>query len=64
MTSSKLQIHALGEACTKFLEAQLDPCNCIGMQSFAEAHALTDLFNKASEMITDKFADVVVVRML
>ncbi|XP_002129210.2 kelch-like protein 24a [Ciona intestinalis] len=54
------QILPLGEACTRFLEAQLDPCNCIGMREFAEAHALSTLFTTASEMIMEKFADVVV----
>uniref|UniRef100_H2YWD3 BTB domain-containing protein n=1 Tax=Ciona savignyi TaxID=51511 RepID=H2YWD3_CIOSA len=54
------QILPLGEACTRFLEAQLDPCNCIGMREFAEAHALSALFSTASEMIMEKFADVVV----
>nr|CAB3259972.1 kelch-like protein 24 [Phallusia mammillata] len=58
--SNLFQITSLGEACTKFLEAQLDPCNCIGMREFAEAHALSELFKKASELIMDKFADVVV----
>ena len=57
------QIHALGDACTRFLEAQLDPCNCIGMSEFAETHSLSDLFSKASKMIMHKFADVVVVRL-
>ena len=62
-SSSFAQIIPLGEACTRFLEAQLDPCNCIGMREFAEAHVLGELFKVASTMIMDKFADIVVVRL-
>ncbi|CAK8673497.1 unnamed protein product [Clavelina lepadiformis] len=58
--SNLFQIIPLGEACTRFLEAQLDPCNCIGMREFAEAHVLGELFKVASTMIMDKFADIVV----
>lgn len=53
------QIIPLADACTRFLESQLDPCNCIGMKEFAEAHSLTELFRKASAMIIQRFADVV-----
>lgn len=53
------QITALSGACTKFLETQLDPCNCIGMKSFAEAHSLTTLFKRASSMIFERFSEVV-----
>jgi len=31
------------------------------MREFAETHSLSDLFSKASKMIMQKFADVVVV---
>lgn len=42
-TSSLFQIGALRDACAKFLEDQLDPCNCLGMQRFAEVHSLKQL---------------------
>lgn len=57
--SNLFQITPLTEASTKFLEAQLDPCNCIGMREFAAAHCLSILYSKATDMINEKFASVV-----
>ncbi|XP_039266429.1 kelch-like protein 24 isoform X2 [Styela clava] len=59
INSECVKIIPLAEACTRFLESQLDPCNCIGMKDFAETHSLTDLFRKSSAMIMKNFADVV-----
>lgn len=57
-TSSLFQIAALRDACAKFLEDQLDPCNCLGMQRFAEAHSLKQLASRCRTYAMQNFLDV------
>lgn len=47
------------EACSEFLEKQLDPANCLGIHMFAENHGCESL-RAASSLYTHKhFEDVV-----
>lgn len=57
-TSSLFQIGTLRDACAKFLEDQLDPCNCLGIQRFADAHSLKQLANRCRNYALQSFADV------
>lgn len=57
-TSSLFQIGTLRDACAKFLEDQLDPCNCVGIQRFADAHSLKQLASRCRNYALQSFADV------
>ena len=41
------------EACSEFLEKQLDPTNCLGIRIFAENHSC-DSLQKAAQAYTHK----------
>lgn len=47
------------QACSEFLEKQLDPSNCLGIRSFAENHHC-DLLQQAAELYTFKYFDDVI----
>jgi kelch-like protein 19 len=47
------------EACSVFLEHQLDPSNCIGIADFAAEHGCMDLENKARQFILKHFCEVI-----
>ena len=47
------------QACSEFLEKQLDPSNCLGIRIFAENHCCESL-QKAAEMYTYKFFEEVI----
>ena len=53
------QIDLLKTKCTEFMFHQLDPCNCLGMKAFADAHGLVKLGVAAENMILEKFMDLV-----
>lgn len=57
-TSNLFQIYTLRDACAKFLEDQLDPCNCLGIQSFADAHCLNHLASRCRTYALNNFAEV------
>lgn len=57
-TASLFQISALRDACAKFLEEQLDPCNCLGIQRFADTHSLKMLYTKCKNFASQTFAEV------
>ncbi|KAG7268174.1 hypothetical protein CRUP_025418 [Coryphaenoides rupestris] len=57
-TSSLFQIVTLRDACAKFLEEQLDPCNCLGIQRFADAHALKQLASRCRVYALANFAEL------
>ncbi|XP_062843414.1 kelch-like protein 24a [Trichomycterus rosablanca] len=57
-TSNLFQISVLRDACAKFLEDQLDPCNCLGMQSFADAHSLKQLAGRCRVYALQNFTEV------
>uniref|UniRef100_A0A8C4ZEA6 Kelch-like family member 24a n=1 Tax=Gadus morhua TaxID=8049 RepID=A0A8C4ZEA6_GADMO len=57
-TSSLFQIATLRDACAKFLEDQLDPCNCLGIQRFADDHALKHLASRCRVYALANFAEV------
>ncbi|XP_016385439.1 kelch-like protein 24 [Sinocyclocheilus rhinocerous] len=57
-TSSLFQITTLRDACAKFLEEQLDPCNCLGIQRFADAHSLKQLASRCRAFALLNFPEV------
>lgn len=57
-TSNLFQITTLRDACAKFLEDQLDPCNCLGIQRFADAHSLKQLASRCRTYALANFSEV------
>lgn len=53
-----LQMPHIIEACTTFLEHQLDPSNCIGIRSFAHQFNCLELERRANRFLLKKFSDV------
>lgn len=53
-----LQIREVTEACARYLEGQLDPCNCIGIFRFSGQHSLRKLQHKAEAYIYEHFEKV------
>lgn len=51
-----LQLNGVKQACSEFLEKQLDPSNCLGIRLFAENHHC-DLLQQAAELYTFKYFD-------
>ena len=49
-------LHFIGvkQACSEFLEKQLDPSNCLGIRIFAENHGCESL-RQAAELYTFKY---------
>ncbi|XP_028822781.1 kelch-like protein 24, partial [Denticeps clupeoides] len=58
-TSSLFQILTLRDACAKFLEEQLDPCNCLGFRRFANTHCLNQLSNSCRTYALQNFEEVI-----
>jgi kelch-like protein 19 len=46
------------DACSSFLERQLDPSNAIGIATYAQQHGCEDLFWKAQHFIERYFTQV------
>ena len=44
-----LEVLPVRDACCRFLERHMDETNCLGIHCFAEAHACTDLQQKAKD---------------
>lgn len=57
-TANLFQIATLRDACAKFLEDQLDPCNCIGIQRFADTHSLKQLASRCKSYALANFSEV------
>ncbi len=53
-----LEILPVRDACCQFMEKNMDESNCLGIHCFAEAHACTDLQEKAKEFTLHFFPDV------
>ncbi|XP_021940752.1 kelch-like protein 17 isoform X3 [Zootermopsis nevadensis] len=56
--SSLLQISSVREACCKFLMRQLHPSNCLGIRSFADAHACKELHRRSHRFALQNFQEV------
>ena len=54
-----LQLVAVRDACSGFLQSQLDPTNCLGIEAFADLHACPDLKMAAHMYAQRHFVDVV-----
>ena len=53
-----MQLAEIQEACCEFLKKQLDPINCLGIRSFADTHACSDLLRVADIFSHHNFQDV------
>ncbi|GFR77091.1 kelch-like ech-associated protein [Elysia marginata] len=53
-----LQMRHVIEACTVYLEQQLDQSNCLGIMEFARAHDCMELEAKARRFVHQHFCDV------
>jgi hypothetical protein len=58
-TSNQLQLNIVKEACSQFIESQLDLSNCLGILQFAEGHFCPVLQNHAEAFIEEYFSDIV-----
>ena len=47
------------QACSEFLQKQLDPSNCLGIRTFAESHHC-EMLQQAAELYTFKFFEDVI----
>ena len=54
-----LQMANLRDACCEFLEAQLEPGNCLGIRSFADVHGCGELARRTDRFICQRFVEVV-----
>ncbi|KAK2158059.1 hypothetical protein LSH36_178g05055 [Paralvinella palmiformis] len=54
-----LQLTGVKQACSEFLEKQLDPSNCLGIRIFAENHGCESLQNAAESYTYKFFEDVI-----
>ncbi|GFN95204.1 kelch-like ech-associated protein 1 isoform x1, partial [Plakobranchus ocellatus] len=57
--ATMFQMNHVVEACTVFLEHQLDPSNCIGIADFASEHGCSELEEKARRYIRNHFCQVI-----
>ena len=53
-----MQVSNVIDACSVFLERQLDPTNAIGIANFAEQHGCHDLYHKANQFIVQHFNQI------
>ncbi|XP_037077641.1 kelch-like protein 17 [Pollicipes pollicipes] len=56
--SSLLQLNGVREACCYFLLKQLHPSNCLGIRSFADAHACGELQLRSHKFALQNFQEV------
>ncbi|KAK7485359.1 hypothetical protein BaRGS_00023458 [Batillaria attramentaria] len=57
--ATMFQMSHVVEACSVFLEHQLDPNNCIGIADFASEHGCMELEQKARKYILKHFCEVI-----
>ena len=57
--ATMFQMSHVVEACSVFLEHQLDPNNCIGIADFAAEHGCMELEQKARQFILKRFCEVI-----
>ncbi|KAG8429968.1 hypothetical protein GDO86_018738 [Hymenochirus boettgeri] len=56
--SDLLHMSRLRDACVKFLENQLHPCNCVGIMKFADSFSIFTLSEKSKKLMLEGFAEV------
>lgn len=57
--ASLFQMDKICHVCCKYMERQIHPLNCIGIQGFAEVHGFQELYRRATEEIMENFCAVV-----
>ncbi|XP_071483433.1 kelch-like protein 3 [Diadema setosum] len=57
--ASLLQLNDVRVACCDFLQKQLHPTNCLGIQAFADVHSCSDLYHYAQNYTMQHFSAVV-----
>ena len=58
VAASLFQIMPIQKACARFMETQLDVCNCVGVYCFAHIHMCGELKAKAREFMEKNFTEV------
>lgn len=56
--ASLLQITSVVEACCRFLQANLDVENCLGIAYFAEMHSCSHLYKQSWQFVLENFSEV------
>jgi len=54
--ANMLQLQEVTEACCDFLQSQLSPTNCIGINAFADLHSCTNLTTISEVYIHQHFS--------
>lgn len=54
-TANLLQLNVVKEACSQFIQSQLDLSNCLGIREFAESHFCPVLQKHAEAFIEQYF---------
>lgn len=57
-TADLLQITDVRESFCDFLQAQLDPTNCLSINAFADQHSCADLAAATDVYVTEHFTEV------
>uniref|UniRef100_A0A4W5NSA7 Kelch like family member 3 n=1 Tax=Hucho hucho TaxID=62062 RepID=A0A4W5NSA7_9TELE len=56
--ASLLQLMDVRQVCCEFLQSQLHPTNCLGIQAFADLHTCTQLLNQSHAYAEQHFSEV------
>ena len=54
-TSNLLQVNSVKEACSQFIQSQLDLSNCLGILEFAEGHFCPVLYKHAGAFVEQNY---------
>ncbi|XP_043926029.1 kelch-like protein 30 [Protopterus annectens] len=54
-TSNQLQFTAVRKACSRYLQQQIDPTNCLGIYEFGELHGCLEVLAKARAFLLENF---------
>lgn len=58
-TSNLLQVNSVKEACSQFIQSQLDLSNCLGILEFAEGHFCPVLYKHAGAFVEQNYSEIV-----
>ncbi|XP_016664993.1 ring canal kelch protein-like [Acyrthosiphon pisum] len=59
LAANILQLDFVIDACSEFLQKQLDASNCLGIRAFADLHNCTELLASSETLIKKQFLEVV-----
>ncbi|XP_006003052.1 kelch-like protein 30 [Latimeria chalumnae] len=54
-TSNRLQFTSVRKVCSRYLQQQIDPTNCLGIYEFGETHGFMEVIAKARAFLLENF---------